>query len=66
MQISNSLWKQFQIKWHNGDYKGLRYGQAFYNHFDLHKSNDKSIERLYNANDLEAQKLIASMIDWDN
>lgn len=35
--IDQSLYKEFLAKWNAGGYPHLRFGQAFYNHFNLHK-----------------------------
>lgn len=37
MYISKSMFDQFHIRWKTGEFASQRYGQAFYNHFNLHK-----------------------------
>jgi hypothetical protein len=69
MFISKTLYDNFKKDWHNGKYAGQRLGQAFYNHFSLHKhdkKNDSALDRLYNADNITAEKMISSMIDWGN
>ena len=55
MHIENREFIEFEKKWRQ-EYKdqGLRYGQAFYNHFNLHKCNfvgdmKKTMDKLYNT-----------------
>ena len=49
--IEAAEYKNFQRLWADNRYKGCRYGQAFFNHFDLHKMSnpdDKfALDRLY-------------------
>ena len=59
MHSENREWRNFQKKWQE-EYKsqGLRYGQAFYNHFNLHKCNfvgdmKKAMDKLYNTENLQ-------------
>lgn len=68
MNISKTLYDDFKKDWHNGKYAGLRLGQAFYNHFDLHKHNatSTSLDILYNADNITAEKMISKLIDWNN
>jgi deoxycytidine triphosphate deaminase len=70
MKISKTLFDQFHKDWCNGLYAGQRYGQAFYNHFNLHKCNktyNAKLDRLYNEQShIDAQKQIHGMIDWEN
>jgi hypothetical protein len=50
-------------------YDGQRFGQAFYNHFNLHKSNhDPELDRLYNmVSEIEAKAFIrGTLIDYAN
>ena len=70
MYISNSLYEDFRKMWNGGHYSGLRYGQAFYNHFSLHKAkstiNNKWWDTLYNTHFSQAETMILSIIDWEN
>lgn len=69
MNISKSLYDEFKRKWHNGDFPHQRLGQAFFNHFNLHKmdrTKDNTLDRLYNADNITAEKMISAMIDWSN
>ena len=52
-----------------GDYKGQRYGQAFFNHFNLHKMNGshrRHFDIIYNMEDDRARNEIALYIDTEN
>jgi hypothetical protein len=40
-EIERSAFDEFRNKWHAGKFQHLRYGQAFYNHFGLHKMSDQ-------------------------
>ena len=64
MQIELERFKfdQFLSKFNNGEYPYLRFGQAFFNHFQLHKLKFEEYQqplcRLYEADGEIAQKLI--------
>ena len=68
MYISLSEYAKFKDHWARGDYTGLRFGQAFYNHFNLHRLTDQSgLDTLYNATDDAAAKaIIFNFIDNSN
>lgn len=69
MNISKTLYDEFRKDWNTGKYAGQRLGQAFFNHFNLHKmdkTKDNTLDRLYNADHITAEKVISTMIDWDN
>lgn len=67
MNISKTLFDEFQKEWREGKYAGQRYGQAFYNHFSLHKCNHgPELDRLYNATDAVAKVMVLALIDPSN
>lgn len=67
MQIGASLYKEFEKLWNNGEFQHLRYGQAFYNHFNLDKCIQKPwMHRLYNADKDVAYRIVFSIVDWNN
>ena len=61
--IERKEYYNFKNLWYSGKYKHLRLGQAFYNHFNLHKMSDQeSLRGLYNEADGEkAQKIIGEV-----
>lgn len=66
MNISKTLYDEFRKDWNTGKYAGQRLGQAFYNHFSLHKHDKKGdpfLDRLYNADESQAKAMIATLID---
>lgn len=72
MSIENFEWHCFEKKWYQ-EYKpqGLRYGQAFYNHFNLHKCNfvgdaEKAMNKLYNTESIHvAFSIILNNFDFN-
>lgn len=58
MKIPRSNFEEFENEF--AAYDGeLTFGQAFYNHFNLHRISDQTIpEQIYNADELEAYDLI--------
>lgn len=67
MNISISLYREFLAAWKRGDYAGQRSGQAFYNHFNLHKMVQfPYLHKLYEADGEAATDLIMEIIDWEN
>lgn len=69
MNISKTLYDEFRKDWNTGKYAGQRLGQAFFNHFSLHKvdkKDDPFLDRLYNADGSLAQSMISTMIDEAN
>ena len=67
--FSLSLYQEFQKAFKRGDYKGQRYGQAFFNHFKLHKMNGSQrhhFDIIYNMEDDRARNEIALYIDTEN
>lgn len=69
MYISKSMYQVFCEKWNNGEFAGQRFGQAFFNHFNLHKMTMASrapFDKIYNLPDNEAKPAIAPFIDHEN
>lgn len=62
--VEKAEFDNFQKKWQNGDYKWLRYGQAFYNHFNLGRMADQdSLKGLYERDGIVAEKLIHELFE---
>ena len=61
MTIEEAEYRLFQRMHTSGSHAGLRYGQAFFNHFGLHKciQNKEICDRLYELDGEEAQAYIA-------
>lgn len=70
ISISYSQFEQFRKDFNLGKYSGQRYGQAFYNHFCLHKSiaikQNNWGDALYNADSELARVMVMQTIDWSN
>ena len=51
-------------------YTSRRYGQLIHDMLELNESNDPEVkvwaDRLYNANDAEAKRMLAEVIDQNN
>lgn len=65
ISIEAYKWDEFILKyWSTPDWQHLRFGQAFYNYFDLHKMKQtKELDMLYNSDNDKASKLIHSMFE---
>lgn len=60
LEIERARHDEFQALWERGQFGGQRLGQAFYNHFHLHKLSDQSVlQGLYEADGEKAGALIA-------
>lgn len=66
VSISATLVKQFFAEFNTGQYEGQRLGQAFYNHFKLHRCASSVNPKLYEADGALARKLIEAITDWEN
>lgn len=67
MLFSKSLVIEFNALFGAGHFPFQRYGQAFYNHFNLHRTHHSSEwHEIYNADDDKARSMISKYIDWDN
>lgn len=64
MSLDPEEYAIFVQLYHNGEYGKQRYGQAFYNHFCLHKISDQAVlGNLYELDGNEAVKKIHSLFD---
>lgn len=64
MSIEKAEYERFCAHYRLGRYVAQRFGQAFYNHFDLVKVNDRSIFRdLYQLDGDEAKALIDELFE---
>ena len=64
ISIEAKEWDNFIEQWSTPDWRHLRFGQAFYNYFNLHKMKQtKELDMLYNSDADEASKLIHSMFE---
>ena len=49
MSLESDAYDKFVKEWYDGGFQGLRFGQAFYNYFFLHKLSDQTgLDKLYN------------------
>lgn len=65
MQIEKAQYLIFMKRFKEGDYKYLRYGQAFYNHFNLHKlTNQNVLCDLYEKDGEYAMKCIHDLFEF--
>ncbi|CRM11438.1 hypothetical protein [Pseudomonas sp. 31 R 17] len=59
LQIERAAYEEFARLWSLGSFEQQRLGQAFYNHFKLHKLTDQAALRsLYEADGEKASGLI--------
>ncbi|MFY1662880.1 hypothetical protein [Pseudomonas sp. Pseu.R1] len=59
LQIERAAYEEFRCLWNLGNFEQQRLGQAFYNHFELHKITDQAALRsLYEADGEKASSLI--------
>lgn len=62
LQIERAAYEEFVRLWGLGGFDHQRLGQAFYNHFKLHKLNDQAALRsLYEADGEKASGLILTL-----
>lgn len=63
--IENAEWHRFNSLFKQGKFPHLRFGQAFFNHFNLHKmvDVDGSLNRIYQADGVQAALLIKERFD---
>lgn len=66
MTIDPVEYRYFRDRWAAKDYGAQRLGQAFHNHFGLHKStqNKDKFDRLYEADGEDAETLINSLFEF--
>lgn len=59
LQLERQAYNDFCALWADGEFPHLRYGQAFYNHFNLHKLNNQDqLLNLYEKDGDAAKKVI--------
>lgn len=68
MNIKTSIelhyFTEFKNKFYSNGFPGQRLGQAFYNHFNLHKmNNQEALCKLYEADGPEASQIIDSLFE---
>lgn len=65
ISIEAKEWDNFIEQWSTPEWcRNLRFGQAFYNYFNLHKMKQtKELDMLYNSDSDKASKLIHSMFE---
>lgn len=65
LQIERAAREEFFRLWTEGRFKHQRLGQAFYNHFNLHKLADQaSLQGLYEADGEKASRLIMRLFHF--
>ena len=65
MSIEQHEYNNFLKQWEEPSWhRNLRFGQAFYNYFNLFKMKQtQELEMLYNLDGVEAEKMIREMFD---
>ncbi len=64
MEIERAAYEEFEQLWQLGSFDQQRLGQAFYNHFRLHKLNHQSpLHELYEAKGKQALRLISRLFN---
>jgi hypothetical protein len=59
LSIETAAYHNFLNMWDNNEFKFLRFGQAFYNHFKLNRlSNQDQLLNLYELDGDAAQRII--------
>jgi hypothetical protein len=63
--IERAEWLRFNYLFKDGKFPHQRFGQAFFNHFHLHKmvDVDGSLDRIYQADGMIASLLIKERFD---
>ena len=62
IEIERVAYQEFLSHWQAGKYLYLRLGQAFYNHFKLHKMSDQAqLRNLYELDGDAANKVISEV-----
>lgn len=62
MEIERAAYEEFERLWYQGSFDQQRLGQAFYNHFRLHKlTNQSPLHELYEAKGEQALQLISQL-----
>jgi len=59
LQLEKKAYQVFLRLWRGNKFPELRFGQAFYNHFKLHRLADQEqLRNLYEKDGVEARKVI--------
>jgi hypothetical protein len=65
LQIERAAYEAFILLWSQGRFGQQRLGQAFYNHFNLHKLTDQaSLHNLYESDGEKASGLILRLFNF--
>jgi hypothetical protein len=65
LQIEKYAYTLFMKQWKEGKFNGQRLGQAFYNHFNMHKICDQTrLRSLYQKDGDEATALIKQLFKF--
>lgn len=60
IEIERASYDEFLSDWGQGKFEGQRLGQAFYNHFHLHRLTDQtSLQNLYDTDGKKARRVIS-------
>lgn len=63
--IEEVEYHHFRSRFDAGDYGKQRLGQAFYNHFNLHKmTNQTALQNIYDDDGRVAEQKIASLFEF--
>lgn len=67
MSINAAWFKTFRMMFSSGYFHNQRFGQAFFNHFNLHiMSNQDQFKDLYELNEDEAMVLINELFELED
>lgn len=63
MELEKAKYQEFLANWYKGVYQDLRFGQAFYNFFNLHRlAKQDRLDELFNTGRKDvADKIIAEV-----
>lgn len=65
LQIERAAYEEFVRLWSQGSFERQRLGQAFYNHFNLHKlTGQVGLHDLYEADGDKAARLISRLFHF--
>ncbi|WP_085648793.1 MULTISPECIES: hypothetical protein [unclassified Pseudomonas] len=60
LEIDSAAYAEFLVLWEMGSFDNQRLGQAFYNHFRLHRLTDQALlQGLYEADGKKARAAIS-------
>ncbi|WP_338525237.1 hypothetical protein NUH87_06235 [Pseudomonas batumici] len=60
LEIESPRYDEFLELWERGAFDGQRLGQAFYDHFRLHRLNDQAVlQGLYEADGEKARAMVS-------